>query len=160
MLRRGQTYLLLVLFIHLLTFCKAGAQVTAYTVQGFDFGSFYQGNTGGTINVSTEGTRTTSGDIILIKNWLPALPAIFEITAPQGTSVSILMGSDSNLSGSNGGTISLHLSGTDLQSPFLTSAVEPARTRIKVAGKLIIGNRMASPPGLYQGTCSITFNQE
>lgn len=138
----------------------AQAQINTYTIQGFDFGSFYQGDNGGAITISAEGTRTATGDIILMNTWLPNAQAIFEITAPEGITISILNGTDATLTGSNGGTLTLQLEGTDIGSPFTNTAAAAARTRIKVGGKLIVGNRTASPPGTYQGTCSIIFNQE
>lgn len=156
----GHIYTLIVLLSALLNINAANAQINAYTIQGFNFGNFYQGISGGTVSVSAAGVRTSTGDIVLMNNWQPGLQAVFEITAPEGATISILTGTDSILAGSNGGTITLHLEGTDVGSPFTNQAVSPARTRINVAGKLIVGSRSASPPGTYQGTCYITFNQE
>lgn len=160
MLKLRLIYLFMVLSMSLLNAGKAKAQITTYTVQGFNFGDFYQGASGGTISLSTDGVRTATGDIVLINNWQPLSQAIFEITAPTGLSISILMGTDSTLSGSKGGSMTLHLEGTDVISPFSPTAVAPDRTRIKVAGKLTVGSRVSSPPGIYEGSCSIIFNQE
>ena len=159
MLKPGTLFIYFVLLI-IFPSNTIKAQINTYSIQGFDFGTFYQGSNGGTIDISTEGLRTASGDIILMNTWQPSSQAIFEITAPAGSTISVLRGTDSILTGSNGGTLTLQLQQTDLGSPFSTTAVAPARTRIKVAGKLIIGNRTSSPPGKYQGTVSITFNQE
>lgn len=156
-------YLKLYLFLGIcLTFSaiRAQAQISTYPIQDFNFGTFYQGNTGGTISISTTGARTASGDIIILNSWSGNTQAIFDIEAPAGSSISILNGPDVTLAGSNGGTVTLHLAGTDLGSSFITSAVAPARTRINVAGQLIIGNQSTSPPGAYQGTFTLIFNQE
>ncbi|WP_158800016.1 DUF4402 domain-containing protein [Pedobacter sp. L105] len=144
----------------LLTSFSTYSQITVYTIQNFNFGTFYQGSSGGTINVSTTGTRTATGDIILMNTWNSAAQAILEIQAPAGSVISITNGADAVLTGSNGGTVSLHLESSNLGSPFTTTAVPPARTTLNIAGKLTIGNSATSPPGTYQGTFSITFNQE
>lgn len=147
-------------FSLLLSYLPAHSQITTYNIQGFDFGAFYQGSSGGTINISATGSRSATGDIILMNTWLPNSQAIFEITAPAGSTISILNGNDATLTGSNGGTLTLHVEGSDLGSPFSTTAISPARTRINLAGKLTVGSRTASPPGTYQGSFSIIFNQE
>lgn len=149
-------FIVFLLLAHLAGF----SQITTYTIQGFDFGTFYQGSTGGTINLSTSGSRSATGDVILMNAWLASSQAIFDLETTAGTTISILNGSDITLSGSNGGTLKLSLEATDLGSPFTTTAVPPARTRLNVAGKLTIGSRATSPPGTYSGTFSITFNQE
>ena len=153
-------YFLFLYSVLLCTSISAYSQVTVYTIQNFNFGTFYQGNSGGTIDVSTTGTRTATGDIILMNTWNSAAQAILEIQAPAGSVISITNGADAVLTGSNGGTVSLHLESSNLGSPFNTTAVPPARTTLNIAGKLTIGNITTSPPGTYQGTFSITFNQE
>lgn len=152
---------LVVLHSLLLLFClSASAQVKVYPIQDFNFGTFYQGNSGGTVEITANGIRTATGDIILINNSFTDLQAIFDIEAPAGTVISFLNGPDAVLAGSNGGAIQLRIGATEPGIPFTTTAVAPARTRFKVSGKLTIGNRMSSPPGSYHGTFSITFNQE
>lgn len=138
----------------------ANSQITAYTVQGISFGTFYQGNSGGTVDISYTGARSSSGDVVLINAGSSYSQAIFELEAPQGSIISILNGPDINLTGSNGGSISLRIGTADTGSPFVTSAIPPVRNQIKVGGILTIGNSTASPPGIYQGTFSITFHQE
>jgi hypothetical protein len=136
------------------------AQIKTYPIQDFNFGTFYQGLAGGTISISSTGSRTTTGDIIVLNSWAGNTQAMFDIEAPAGSTISILNGPDVTLAGSNGGTVTLHLAGTDLGSSFITSAAPPARTRINLAGQLIIGNQVVSPPGAYQGTFTLIFNQE
>jgi hypothetical protein len=137
---------------------RASSQITIYPVQNFSFGTFYQGN-GGTVNISAAGERSATGDIILMNTSAPGSQAIFDIQAPAGSIIS-LSTPDATLTGSNGGTMTLHISNTDPASPFNTTAVPPNLTRIQVAGILSSGNRTSSPPGVYQGSFSITFNQQ
>jgi hypothetical protein len=143
------------MFIHF----RACSQITVYPIQNFNFGTFYQGNSGGAVNVSAIGTQTASGDIILVNTSTAVSPAIFDVEAPAGTIIT-LSTPDALLTGSNGGTVSLHISSTDPASPFNTTAAPPNRTRVLMAGTLTIGNPATSPPGTYQGTFSITFNQQ
>jgi hypothetical protein len=151
----------IIFFCSLLVFVpfKVRSQVTIYPIQNFNFGTFYQGNSGGTIDISTTGARSASGDIILMNTFPSGSQAIFDIEAPAGSIIS-LSTPDATLSGSNGGTVTLHISNTDPASPFNTTVVPPDRIRMQVAGSLRVGDRITSPPGTYQGTFSITFNQQ
>ena len=83
MVKPGTLFLYFV-FIIIFSSSPVKAQINTYSIQGFDFGTFYQGSNGGTIDISTEGLRTASGDIILMNTWQPSSQAIFEITAPAG----------------------------------------------------------------------------
>lgn len=153
-------HLILLYPILLLSCVPAWSQVKVYPIQDFNFGTFYQGNSGGTVEISVNGTRTATGDIILMNTSFIDQQAIFDIEAPAGTAISFLSGPDAILTGSNGGSVTLRVLSTEPAAPFTTTAVSPARTRFKVSGKLTIGNRITSPPGAYHGTFSITFNQE
>lgn len=151
------------LLVVLILLCVSGAassQMLIYPIQGFNFGSFYQGVNGGTIDISADGSRTATGGIVLINSGVSYSQAIFEIDAAEGSILSILNGPDIILSGSKGGSITLRLSNSDPVSPFVTTAVPPARTVVRIGASLIIGNSSASPPGNYSGTFSITFHQE
>lgn len=144
----------------LLNLSAASSQISLYPMQGFNFGTFYQGNSGGTISISTNGARTATGDIVLMNSWLPNAQAVFEIEAAAGTRISISNGNDGTLHGSKGGTLTLHLETTEPGPVFTTTAVLPARTTLNLSAKLIVGNRTVSPPGIYEGTFFIIFNQE
>lgn len=139
---------------------KANSQITITPVQAFNFGTFYQGYTGGTVDISVNGSRSSTGDIILMNTSLDAAVAIFEIEAPVGSVISILQGPDALLTGSNGGTLKLQLGAANLSSPFTTTAIPPNYTRLQIGGKLIISSPAASPPGVYTGTFNITLNHE
>lgn len=150
----------LLFFFLFLSFTTVYAQITVYPIQDFNFGTFSQGNTGGMVEISTAGIRTSTGDVILVNSGSIVSQAIFEVEAPEGIIISLTNGPDVTLSGSNGGSMTLRLNQTDPVSPFNTIAVPPDRTRIHLSGSLIVGDRTMSPPGSYQGTFSITFHQE
>lgn len=157
----GYMRAIMIAVVLLCTFSNsANSQITAYTVQGMSFGTFYQGTAGGTVDISSAGSRSASGDIILINAGSTYSQAIFELEAPQGSMISLLIGPDIILTGSNGGSITLKIGTSDPGSPFVTTAVAPARNQINIGGILTVGDRIASPAGIYQGTFSITFHQE
>lgn len=128
--------------------------------QGLNFGAFFQGVTGGSVIIYPDGSRSVTGDITQANLGIPFSAAIFEIEANPGTLISILNGPDVTLSGSNGGSMTLHIGSSDIGSPFITRAMSPSRTQIKIGGTLTVGNSLANPSGNYSGTFSITFMQE
>ncbi|WP_426330168.1 DUF4402 domain-containing protein [Pedobacter sp. R-06] len=127
--------------------------------QGLSFGAFYLGGSGGTVIVYPNGSRSTTGSIIQASLGFSFSPAIFEADAEPGTIITISNGPDVNLTGSNGGTLSLHIGNSDLGSSFIATAVSPSRTLIRIGGTLTVTNPLASPPGSYNGTFSVTFIQ-
>jgi hypothetical protein len=153
-------HILLLLFLLFSFSFSALSQITAFPIQDFSFGTFYQGNAGGTISLSTEGSRTSAGDIVLLNSGPATSQAVFEIEAPENTLISILTGLNTTLTGSNGGTMALEITGSNPESLFTHTAVSPGRSRIHFSGKLTVGDQIASPAGIYQGTISITFNNE
>jgi hypothetical protein len=154
----------LLLFIHL----PAHAQeppprpISIYVnpAQGLIFGAFSQGSTGGTVIIYPDGSRSVTGSITQANLGFPFSPAIFEVDANAGTLIQILNGPDVMLNGSNGGTLSLHIGTSSTGSPFIATAISPARTQVRIGGTLTVGNPLANPAGSYSGLFSVTFIQE
>lgn len=157
---RNYTQQLLVFLALICISTAASSQMLIYPVQNFNFGSFYQGANGGTVELTTDGSRTASGGVVLIHTGGSYSQSIFEIEVPEGSVISILNGPDIILQGSRGGSLTLSLSNSDPISPFITSAVPPLRTTVRIGAILSIGSLPASPPGNYSGSFSITFHQE
>lgn len=128
-------------------------------IQGLSFGSFVSPSAGGTVTVFPNGTRTSTGDIILLDLGFVYTPALFEIEGNEGTLISITFGT-ATLSGSNGGTMFLEVNSSDPVSPFILTVPYPARTLVRIGGVLTVGNTSESPAGSYSGTFAVTFNQE
>jgi len=128
--------------------------------QGLVFGAFFQGNSGGNVIIYPDGSRSVTGDLVQANLGIPFSPAIFEVDANPGTVVSILNGPDAVLTGSNGGTMTLHIGNASTGSSFVTTAVPPSRTQVRIGGTLTAGNKLANPSGVYSGTFSVTFIQE
>lgn len=142
-------------------YSSATSQITSvYTVQNMNFGVFYPRINGGNITVSTNASRSVTGDVVLLNQGSAALQTIFEIEAPSGTVVSILNGPDVSLTGSNGGTVSLRIGNSAPAAPFTTTIAPPGRTSISIGATLTIGNSATTIPGSYSGTFSITFINE
>ena len=136
------------------------AAVVVRNIQPLSFGAFTNGGAGGTVSISTNGTRTVSGSIVPLNMGTFFYQAIFDISAPQGVIISILFGPDATLTGNHGGSMSMHLSGSSPPSPFVTTALQPQRTPVNISGTLSVGSSAANPPGAYSGTFYITFNHE
>lgn len=134
--------------------------LTIYTVQNMSFGAFSIGNSGGTVVIANNGTRSVTGDVLGLNLGTPYFQSIFDISGPQGAIVSILNGPDVTLTGSNGGSMLMHIGSSDPSSPFIITVAQPARTQVNIGGTLTVGNAAANPPGTYNGTFYITFNLE
>jgi hypothetical protein len=138
----------------LLNNLSATAQITSTTIQPLSFGTFCPGFSGGTITVSPAGLRTTTGDVIVInQNSAIYMPAIIEVEAPIGSRITIV-DFNAQLRGSNGGAMTLHISGSDPGSPFTTAA---SRTNVSIGGTLTIGGITTNPSGKYNGSFVINF---
>lgn len=146
--------------------CKAEAQLRppdpprpvtiAATAQTLSFGAFYHGSLGGTVNVDPYGTRTASGDVVLLNMGYTFTAAHFTITANPGTPISLILQQNVTLSGSNGGSMTLDIKGTNPVTPFVTSAQYPVPTDLYIGGTITVGNSTSNPPGNYSGSFYIT----
>jgi len=124
------------------------------------FGAFTQGAVGGSVTITATGSRSSTGDIILLGLGIPFAAGHFEIVGNQGTVISLLNSPDVSIGGSNGGSLLLHISGSDPVCPFIINTIPPVPTLMTVGGVLTVGNPASNPPGNYTGTYNITFIQE
>ena len=128
--------------------------------QGLIFGAFFQGISGGTVVLFPDGSRSVTGSLVQANLGYPFSPAIFEVDANVGTMVSIMNGPDVTLTGSNGGTLNLHIGAASTGTSFITTVSPPSRTQVRIGGTLTVGNALANPSGNYTGTFSVTFIQQ
>ena len=128
--------------------------------QGLIFGAFAQTGSGGTVVLSPTGLRTYTGTIALLNLGYSYSPAIFEIDGEPGTLVTIVNGADVTLAGTGGGSMTLHLGTANPASPFVVTTVSPSRTQVRIGGTLTVGSNLASPPGNYTGTFTVSFIQQ
>ncbi len=134
--------------------------VTARTIQALNFSTIYTGNSGGTVVIAADGSRTSTGSVILVNTGNQPTPAIFEISLCQGRTVTLTYPAMVTLNGSNGGTLSLQITpekgagGTPFQVNNDCNFITPLR----VGGTLTVP--ASAPVGLYTGSFEIIFNQQ
>ena len=134
--------------------------IYTYTIQNLSFGAFARANNGGSVIISTSGSRIVTGDIIPLNLGFQYFNAIFDVESPPGNIISLLNGPPVTLFGSYGGTMTLNIGASDPASPFVNNNAPPNRKQITVGGTLIVGNLSTTPPGSYSGVFYIIFNQE
>lgn len=136
-------------------------QLQVFTLQGIGFGSFFTGGTGGTIQISPSGGRTTTGSVV----GLPAEPgmqAIFNVRLIPGRLVHINLSSSAILYRS-GGSESLTVTNFISDKPgntFVTTGGQPFINPVQIGATLNVGNISVNPAGEYSGSFSVTFIQE
>lgn len=136
------------------------------TAQGLSFGAFTHGPAGGAVTVNASGTRSSSGSVILLGMGYSFTPALFNLTGNAGSTVTITLGPDVALAGSNGGSMTLHLVDINSATPATLQQISPfvlllratTTAQFRVGGSLIVGSSAANPPGSYSGTFAIIFN--
>lgn len=130
------------------------------TGQFLSFGAFYCGTSGGTVIIDPTGSRSSTGDVVLLGLGYSFSAALFEVHAHPGTVISILNGPDVPLIGVPSGSMTLHIGNTNPASPFVSMVHFNIATQLYVGGTLTVGNAAANPPGSYTGTFNITLVQE
>ena len=135
---------------------------TVNATQAIHFGTIaVTGGSGGTVTVGYDGSRSSSGDIMLFSIAPVAKAAIFEIKLCEGRNVNISFDASTILTGSNGGTLTLNIGPTDRGGNgaiFVTNGDCNYITTLRVGGTVHIpGTAIA---GAYSGTFEITFNYQ
>lgn len=130
------------------------------TSQQLSFGAFTMGSSGGSVTINPDGTRASTGDVILLSLGYTYSAALIEITGNAGTVVSVLNGPDVTLPGSGGGSMVLTLGASSPASPFVIPSDPPVPLLLYIGGSLGVGPPASNPPGNYSGTFNITFIQE
>ncbi len=137
-------------------------EIKVYNMQGLSFGSFSTGSSGGSITVDYNGSRTSTGSIILVGGL--SYQAIFIIELLPGRLVNITLdppGSVQLQRAGGGGTLYLTIGPTtDRGLSFVTFAAHPFHNLVSIGGILQVGNPLSNPPGEYVGQFNVTFNQE
>lgn len=136
--------------------------ITVTSTQGIHFGTFcLVGTAGGTITVGYDGSRSSTGGILLLPKPPTAHPAIFEIKLCEGRLVTINYDVVTTLDGSKGGSLSLNLGPTEKGlngSNFAINSDCNFITPLRVGGTLqVLGT---ASPGSYNGNIAVTFNRQ
>jgi len=144
-------------------FNEASSQtIIATQTQAINFGTYcVNGTGGGTVSIGWDGTRTSTGNIVLLNITPYAQPAIFEIKLLKGNSVTFTYFPMGILTGSNGGTLSFDIGPTEHGingSSFTVNTNANYLIPFKVGGTLHIPANAIQ--GTYSGNFDITFQQE
>ncbi len=130
------------------------------TAQILSFGAFYHGASGGTVTIDPSGSRSATGDVVLLGMGYTYSPAMFEVHAHRGTVISILNGPPVTLPGSNGGSIQLVIGSTIPGPTFVSNVNFNVAIPLYAGGTITVGSPVANPPGIYNGTFNITLVRE
>lgn len=130
------------------------------TAQILSFGAFYHGAAGGTVIIAPSGSRSSTGDVVLLGLGYIYSAALFEVHAHPGTVISILNGPDAILTGTPSGTMTMHVGSSNPTSPFVSNVNFNIAIPLYIGGTLTVGNSAANPPGSYIGTFDITLVRE
>lgn len=134
-------------------------QLQVYGIQQLSFGSFTTGTSGGTVIISPEGFRSSTGSVILMGGNFNQ--AIFEVKLIPGRLVQIVLGPQTQLTRvGGGGSMSMEVGPTDRGNSFVTTGGHPFINRVNVGGTLTVGSTATNPAGNYEGQFSVTFIQE
>jgi hypothetical protein len=136
--------------------------LTVTATQAIHFGTLcVTGGAGGTVTVGYDGSRISTGDILLLSMAPSAQPTIFEIKLCQGRNVIITYSATTTLTGSNGGSLTLDIGPTEKGingASFTTNSDCNFITPLRMGGTLHIPG--TAIPGTYTGSFDITLNQE
>jgi len=133
--------------------------VTFNEAQPLAFGAFAAGPGIGTVTVTPDGNRSTTGDVVPLFMGFVFTPAMFYVRANQGTVLSVLVSPPVTLTGSGGGTLTLQVAGSLPTSPFVTTLPWPQQTTVLVGG-ILTKPLGSNPAGNYTGNFSITLIRE
>lgn len=134
-------------------------QIQVFSVQQLNFGSLTTGASGGTVVVSPEGFRSSTGTVILMGGNFNQ--AIFEIKLIPGRLVQIILGPQIQLTRvGGGGSMNMQVGPADKGNSFVTTGGHPFFNPVKVGGTLYVGSTAANPAGTYEGQFSVTFIHE
>lgn len=135
--------------------------LTVTARQAIYFGAFTVGSRGGTIKVGWDGSRSCTGDIVLLSTGQPAQPAIFELRICGSHKVIITYPSYTILTCNNGTSLTLDIGPTEKGisgTIFTTNSDCNSITQLRVGGTLHIPGYAVSCD--YTGGFDITFDQE
>jgi len=138
----------------------AKQEITVTVTQVIHFGTFcLTGKAGGTITVGFDGSRTATGNIVLLSTAPIAQPAIFEIEYKKKRDVTITFNATSILTCSDGGTtLTLDLGPSSKGINGSSFTMDFDVISLSIGGTLHVPG--TGSPGTYTGSYEITVNTE
>jgi hypothetical protein len=137
----------------------ASAQIVPFTaiteVRQLSFGQFTPLGGGGTIIITPQGNRTTTGSIILKESTVSQ--NIFSISGSEKTNVSVILPENLIYLYHQNGVNSMYLDSWTANIPQEGSTSVNQNIIIKIGCTLNIASIEANPVGIYQGSYPLTF---
>ena len=126
------------------------------------FGTVMPGLQGGTVILTTDGGRTSTGGVYLIDsgdNYTTPLNAIFRVVGKQGTLFNITLPETTTITGdgTDVGTMIVNTYTTSIGNPGTIAA---SGTEFSVGATLNVDNIANQPNGTYHGTFDVVVNNE
>lgn len=133
--------------------------MTIEHVRDIHFGTFYVTGSGGTVSVNFEGARTCQGGVVLMSSGTAAQSGAFTVRLCPGRNVALSYNPTVTLtSGSNTLTMTIDsIEGVTSNNIYTTSADCDFANLVRIGGTITVPAN--APPGTYQGSFRITFNQ-
>lgn len=121
------------------------------------FGRFVSEMSGGTIRLSPQGDRVTTGTILLLSDQV--VPSVFLLNGSPGNLVTLnLPDSPIQLMHENGNqTLTVDQFTSDVPIGGRNLSQGDGRIEVKVGATLYVGNWASNPPGSYTGTYDAVF---
>lgn len=150
-------YILSLLFI-LLFSMPLNAQVKLTIDQGLNFGSLYPVGSGGTVTISDDGVRTSTGSVVLFPSTYNESRFTLSTTrkARYYNVFNLTIQSPITMKRTGGGSMTLYLNTDGSNSGWSVSQKNPVT--LYMGGTLYVGSVTANPPGNYSGSFTITAN--
>ena len=146
-----------------------------YPVVNLSFGDFTvsTGSSGGTVTVTTTGTRTPGGDVFLLSMGTPVQAAMFEFKLCPGRTITIRYPTTFQINGTGGSggyinveNLTFSIDGetiTDSGSGFIRFTSHKGCKdihRVFMGGRLGVGSILANPSGPYHNDIVLTVEQQ
>ncbi|MEA5004874.1 MAG: DUF4402 domain-containing protein [Rikenellaceae bacterium] len=132
------------------------AQVNLRINQGLNFGSLYPVGSGGTVTISDDGVRSSTGSIVLFPSTYNECSFTMSTTRRNRTYYiySLSIQSPITMTRSGGGSITLYLNTDGSNDGWSVSQRYPVT--LYMGGTINVGSVTANPPGNYSGSFTIT----
>jgi hypothetical protein len=134
--------------------------VTVEYLQTINFGAFCVLGSEGSVNLNYNGTRTSTGGIHLISQGEADQPGIISLKLCPGRNVQLVFTPEVKLYyGSNYITMEINsIEGLGVGNIYTSTADCDFNNHIRIGGTLSVPAN--APPGLYEGSFTITFNMQ
>jgi hypothetical protein len=129
-------------------------RVSITNLSDFNFGAFYPGKFGGSIEINKDGLRSSTGSVILLNSESNASAAVFEIKCPSNTLIHLVINSRIELRGESGETIICELLIPE-QPHFVSPNNAETGFLYRVGAKLNIQDASFESTGRYFGRITV-----